>query len=816
MKKLIVILILLTVIAGYGETIIRKWRSYTNTTHVSDLEIDGDIIYMATWGGLLEYDFSNESFEGPMKMEDGLTDNELSSIELLSDGILLIGSKTAGINRIADGEFKMPLGEENGLSSAKIFALESYGEKFVAITNDGISIFSELPVWPLPAVANYDQSNGLSSANYNAIAINNEGILYCGSENGIDYADLNAEELVWQQLNTSNSELGDNYITSISCKDLRTAIGTKSGIYYFDDLPTGRVIEKYGEGVAYYPVYLDQEGNIWASKGYWDEDELKVLDSDEEMIIKFGMDGSEIVWSKDDLGTLTSMVTCIKEFQGGIAISTWGEGILIYNGDYWSEPITKNGIGANFTTTLKIDDKDRLWVGNGILSPPDTRRGNRGLSVWDGYEWNNYSSENSGLTSNNINSIVPLDNDRFWFTSYSNLEAALTGINILDYSNPENPEWDFYPYNSPMGQLPTGNVGNSFLGRDGNIWLCCYNGGIALYNEAVEQQHFFKGPDVMYGDIPNAKSNAIYVYQGEHYTVVGGWLMGFELWTGEGLPETDESAYWEQPANQDFTNGHVFDAVERHLTYEDEIWIASSVALYRYNGETWFRYGKESTKCQYLLGNETSTSWQPQKLDIGVNDSPDWWYFEGQERLYGGVSTYPTALLVDPFNNIWIGTETNGICRYDKDNNKFKTWNMDNSPLLSNKINDLAYDENTGIMYIATPNGLNSVMIGVNDDENQEKELNKILVYPNPFYPEKDELVMIENKDHLTMPQGGTTCNIYDLEGLLVRELELNNFQQFEWNGTNSAKKKCSSGVYFYLVSSSDGDIERGKIILVR
>jgi len=812
MKKLIVILILLTVIAGYGETIIRKWRSYTNTTHVSDLEIDGDIIYMATWGGLLEYDFSNESFEGPMKMEDGLTDNELSSIELLSDGILLIGSKTAGINRIADGEFKMPLGEENGLSSAKIFALESYGEKFVAITNDGISIFSELPVWPLPAVANYDQSNGLSSANYNAIAINNEGILYCGSENGIDYADLNAEELVWQQLNTSNSELGDNYITSISIRGDVTAIGTKSGISYVEDLPTDRVIEKFGEDVAYYPVYLDQEGNIWASKGFWDEDELKVLDSDEDMIIKFGMDGSETVWTKEDLGTINSMVTSIKEFQGGIAISTWGEGILIYNGDYWSDPITQNCIGANFTTTLKMDDMDRLWIGNGILSPPDTRRGNRGLSVWDGYEWNNYSSENSGLTSNNINSIVPLPNDKFWFTSYSNLAEAFAGINILDYSNPNDPEWDFYFYGNPAGQLPTGNVGNSFLGRDGNIWLCCYNGGIALYNEAVEQQHFFMGPDVMYGE----NSNAIYTYQGEQYTLVGGWLSGFELWTGEGFPETDESAYWEQPANQDFTNGHVYDAVERHLTYEDEIWIATSIALYRYDGEDWFRYGKESTKCQYLTGTTSSASWQPQKLDIGVNDSPDWWYFEGQERLYGGVSTYPTALLVDPFNNIWIGTETNGICRYDKDNNKFKTWNMDNSPLLSNKINDLVYDKNTGIMYIATPNGLNSVMIGVNDDKNQEEELGNIIVYPNPFYPEKDELVMIENKDHLTMPQGGTTCNIYDLEGLLVRELELNNFQQFEWDGTNSAEKKCSSGVYFYLVSSSDGDIERGKIILVR
>ncbi|MCF7911669.1 MAG: hypothetical protein K9M99_04010 [Candidatus Cloacimonetes bacterium] len=812
MKKTFMILLLVTIVYGYSETILRNWKSYTNTTHISDLQVDGNVILLATWGGLLEYDAERGSFAGPIKMEDGLSSNELSALELLSDGTLLVGTKTAGISRIQSGEFKMPLNEDNGLSSAKIYAIESYGEKYVAITDDGISVFSQLPVWPLPAVNNYDQSDGLSSTNYNAIAISNEGILYCGSENGIDYADLNDEELEWQQLNTANSDLGNNYITSISCRDGKVAVGTKSGIYYLENTPAGREIEKYGLDVSYYPVYLDGSGNIWASRGYWDEDELQVLESEDQMLVMFEIGGGQSIIGMDVLGSVTSMVTSIKEFQGGLVISTWGGGILIYDGTWWSEPLMQNCIGANFTTALQMDTRNRLWVGNGILNPPDTRRGNRGLSHWDGYEWVTFNSENSGLTSNNINSIVPLANDHFWFTSYANINSSLAGINVLDYSDTDNPEWDFYHSLHTIDPLPSSSIGNSFLGKDGNIWLCMYNGGIGLYNEATENQHFFMGPDVMY----NGRSNAIYVYQGDSYTVVGGWLSGFELWTGEGLPETDDSANWEQPADQDFTNGHVYAAIERHQFYHDEIWIASSKALYMYDGDDWFRYGKESTKRQYLAGTGTTSNWQPQTLDIGVNDSPDWWYFEGQERLYGGVSTYPTALLVDPFNNLWIGTATNGICRYDIENNKFKTWNMENSPLMSNQINDLEYDGETGTMYIATANGLNSVMIGISGIDNQEDELNSMLVYPNPFYPEQDGLVKIENKDHLTMPKGGTICNIYDLEGLLVRELELNNFQQFEWNGNNSAEKKCSSGLYFYLVTSAEGESNRGKIILVR
>jgi hypothetical protein len=193
MKKIILILLLITVVYGYSETILRNWKSYTNTTHISDLEVDGEQILLATWGGLLEYDAGKGEFAGPVKLEDGLASNELSSLELLADGTLLAGSKTAGISRILNGEFKMPLNEENGLSSAKIFAIESYEEKYVAITGDGISIFSELAVWPLPVVNNYDQSDGLSSIYYNAIAISEAGILYCGSENGIDYTDLNEE-----------------------------------------------------------------------------------------------------------------------------------------------------------------------------------------------------------------------------------------------------------------------------------------------------------------------------------------------------------------------------------------------------------------------------------------------------------------------------------------------------------------------------------------------------------------------------------------------------------------------------------------------
>jgi ligand-binding sensor domain-containing protein len=814
MKKLIILSALISIISCYADTFIRDWKSYTNTTHISDIMFDNNRLLLATWGGLVEYNITDMSFEGPFKREDGLTENELSSLGLLPDGTLLIGSKGGGISRLKDAEIKMPLQMESGLPSDFVYDIASYGSKFVAVTAQGISVFNEMTGWPLPSVMNYNQSNGLTTQHYNTIAISEDGILFCGSDFGIDYADLNNENLSWQHLNTGNSGLTDNRITSISWQNEAVAIGTQSGLHYTENFIDDHSWQVYGSGRSYYPVFLDEIGNIWAGTGYWDEDELAVLGSGEEVIIKLNSDFYATAWTKAELNLFSGHVTGITALEDGIAISTWGEGILLYNGIYWSEPFAQDCIATNFATVLKMDNNNRIWVGNGILSPPDTRRGNRGVSVWNGVSWNTFSSVNSGLVSNNINSIVPLPNNCFWFTSYSNLSSSLSGINVLDYSNIDNPLWDFYPYNESGYQLPTGNIGNSFLGSDGNIWLCCYNGGILLTNEAREQLHFFIAPHIVYGN--SDESNAMMMFQGEQYSVAGGKLTGFEIWLGSDIPETENTQNWLQPDHRDFKNGQVFDALERHENFQNQIWIASTEGLFMYDAETWYRYGKDSTKRQYLAGSGTSLSWQPQKLIIGENDSPQWWYFEGQERLYGGVNTYPRSLLVDPFNNLWIGTATNGICRYDIENNLFKTYNTANSPLLSDAINDLEYDKNTGTLYIATDKGLNSVNIGISESDNQEVELNDILVYPNPFYPLRDGTLWIENKNHFTMPQGGTTCHLYDLEGLLVNKLQLNNFQQFEWDGTNEAGKNCSSGIYFFVITTKDKAIERGKIILVR
>jgi len=91
-----------------------------------------------------------------------------------------------------------------------------------------------------------------------------------------------------------------------------------------------------------------------------------------------------------------------------------------------------------------------------------------------------------------------------------------------------------------------------------------------------------------------------------------------------------------------------------------------------------------------------------------------------------------------------------------------------------------------------------------------------VRVYPNPFHPEQDLEVRIENLDSLTMPAGDATCKIFDISGELILTLAKNDYEQFSWDGNNAVGKKCGSGVYFYLISAAEGQTARGKIVLIR
>ncbi len=118
-------------------------------------------------------------------------------------------------------------------------------------------------------------------------------------------------------------------------------------------------------------------------------------------------------------------------------------------------------------------------------------------------------------------------------------------------------------------------------------------------------------------------------------------------------------------------------------------------------------------------------NWQPTEITQSPYDTPEYWYVEGQERLFASVTTFPRAIYVDIYNRLWIGTQDNGFTIYSPEQDTYKTYNQDNAPLLSDTITSFEYDPDSGLMFIGTENGLNSVEIGFEDNYNTQQELLK-------------------------------------------------------------------------------------------
>lgn len=96
--------------------------------------------------------------------------------------------------------------------------------------------------------------------------------------------------------------------------------------------------------------------------------------------------------------------------------------------------------------------------------------------------------------------------------------------------------------------------------------------------------------------------------------------------------------------------------------------------------------------------------------------------------------------------------------------------------------------------------------------------LNKVICYPNPFYPDKGSFCTI-----VGIPSDAREVKvmIYNIAGELVKIFELDEIKEgidckyVQWDGTNEYNYKVAYGVYIYVVTTDKG-IQQGKIALLR
>ncbi|HWY13361.1 MAG TPA: two-component regulator propeller domain-containing protein [Bacteroidia bacterium] len=157
-----------------------------------------------------------------------------------------------------------------------------------------------------------------------------------------------------------------------------------------------------------------------------------------------------------------------------------------------------------------------------------------------------------------------------------------------------------------------------------------------------------------------------------------------------------------------------------------------------------------------------------------------------------------TAITIDGANRKWIGTEASGVFCFSPDGQQqIYHFTTDTSPLFSNSILDIGYDEITGDIFIGSDQGMQSYRTEIVKGED---DCSTIHAYPNPVKPEYTGNVYIRGL------MDATVVKITDINSNLVWETKSTG-GQIEWKLKNIQGKKVAPGIYMASCALSDGSV---------
>lgn len=160
--------------------------------------------------------------------------------------------------------------------------------------------------------------------------------------------------------------------------------------------------------------------------------------------------------------------------------------------------------------------------------------------------------------------------------------------------------------------------------------------------------------------------------------------------------------------------------------------------------------------------------------------------------------TAVTAIAVDGANRKWIGTESNGIYLVSPDGiETIYHFTTENSPLFSDNIYSIAPNTTTGEVMIGTDEGLISFQSEATAPASELKESN-IKIYPNPVRPEHNGNIVLSGLTadadvKVTTVNGQVVASGTSVGGTFV------------WDGRNLRGQRVASGVYYFMIATSNG-----------
>lgn len=745
-----------------------EWEVYPSLSTVNGLTMDDTHFYTATSGGIFIVDRNESEISEIITTLEGLYRADPISIihdpgtdKIFTgyvDGTIdVIDAESFSIERLED------IARVSRFSSKSVNDFIIYNDELYVATNFGIII--------------YDLQSLLVNNSYTKLGELNTGIpingldivsntIYVATSQGIAIGDLNLNLV--ESNNWSVIDEEDGLPTNLM-DDIQVFNGTMFAL---------------GEGNLY-----SFKNDVWVEEDI-SSNSIRAINKSEDQNHLGIISGKEII-RLDEQGQISrqqldieSSITKVLLDGDLFAVGTETEG-LITSEIQSDEQIVylPSGPYLNFFNDLFIDRDFLAATSTQEFPGPDPFNRIRGYYLFDGESWQNYNRNTTQALSNAEMVYTVTSNDSaYYFGSW--------GSGVVRHNKTDNEIRVFNRGNSNLTGLKSGPnfivIGGIEADMEGNIWATSFNSDFPLtlqLNGSDEWLNFDSesGNDSYFNLFIDSFDQKWISLISENNNGLG--LLVLNTGNPEN-PDDDVSVkLTDNPLNGNLPNEKITAIIQDK---NEEVWIGTERGIARFIfPELIIDGGSNERQAQWLINEDTTASSRFLLRDVNVS-----------------------AMAVNDANQKWIGSRTQGLWLLNEEGNRIeKRFTTDNSDLISNNIQSIAIDRETGQVFVATDLGLVSFM---DIPQQPVSKMDELKVYPNPFSYSRHNQIVIEGLSDATQ------IKVLGVDGMVMNEISAQG-GRVSWDGHDYNGNKLGTGVYFIVAYENDGGQRGiGKVVIAR
>lgn len=759
MKWLTFSFVFLVSFSIFSQIPVLQWRTHLSYSQGRKVVPTSNTVYCLTSGGLFSYNKNDNSVK-KLDKNSGLSDVVVTAVNYSNnDHLLVIGYENGNIDLVKSNQitnvsdiYQKPIIGNKSINDITFYNGNAYLSCGFGIVVLDLKKFEIKETYFI----------GTNGVNVNVTSLTfSDSHVYASTGEGLYRASLNGVNLA-------------NFQNWTKISNIPYYSGHFSKVVYFDN----KIIVAYkSDNQNGDRVYIENNG-LW-----------EVLDTSITSISSLSLMNGRIIISQYSKATIYTDIS-----TSPMVYNIWGVNPMdaaydeqnnLWLADGFGGLVKKLSSNANDVVTfiqpngpidngcMRIDcGENNVWVAHGALSSSWNNQWKPAeISNFTSEQWFSFSAANSpkltGMKDICFVKVNPKNAKQAFFGSY--------GGGMIEVNNGSVKEV-YDDNNSPLQNIIPGSpyvrVTGLDFDKDGNLWII---------NSEVQNNLTVRKPDGSWKSISLTNAMGGIKITGELYCTSDGikWIIfpkggGMFAYSENGTidnlsDDKTKKVTITSPEGEEISN-------DIYCLAEDKdglLWVGTAKGLvFYYNPSQVFE----------------NSSFFAQRIKL-PNE------IEGQAN-YLFESEVITALAIDGANRKWVGTLSGGVFLMSADCQKeiyhFKT---DNSPLLSNSINDIAIDPKSGEIFFATDKGVcsfrSTATEGLEFHHNVE-------VFPNPVRPNYSGNIAIRGLVQ------NAHVKITDIAGNLVFETNAEGGQA-NWNGKNLSGNRVSTGVYLVFSTNDDG-----------